>query len=97
MTAMCAKHAQKAFPILRTELPGPRSRELHARAVRHMRGYSSQVKMFPVVFASGSGSVLMDVDGNAFIDFSSGIYVTNLGHCHPKVVEYTQKWTGQLI
>jgi 4-aminobutyrate aminotransferase-like enzyme len=60
---------------------------MHARAANIMKGYSSQVKLFPVVFESGRGVILRDVDGNEYIDFSSGIYVTNLGHCHPKVSE----------
>ena len=62
-----------------------------------MKGYSSQVKLFPVAFESGNGVTLTDADGNKYIDFSSGIYVTNLGHCHPKVVEYIQKYTGKLM
>jgi len=73
--------------IVTPELPGARSRELHARATRHIRGLSGQVRLFPVAFESGSGCTLTDVDGNVYIDFSSGIYVTTLGHCHPKVSE----------
>ena len=67
--------------------PGPASQALHARCTRHFKGLSTQVKLFPVAFESGRGCVLRDVDGNDYIDFSSGIYVTNLGHCHPKVSE----------
>ena len=39
----------------------------------------------------------MDVDGNHFIDFSSGIYVTTLGHCHPKISEAVGKYANQLM
>ena len=67
--------------------PGPKSKAMHARAAEIMKGYSSQVRLFPVVFEKGHGVTLTDVDGNVYIDFSSGIYVTNLGHCHPKVSE----------
>ena len=62
-----------------------------------MKGFSSQVKLFPVAFESGQGCTLRDVDGNTYIDFSSGIYVATLGHCHPKVTEAVQKWTGKLM
>jgi 4-aminobutyrate aminotransferase-like enzyme len=55
--------------------------------MRYMLGYSSQVMLCPVVFAKGHGVTLTDVDGNTYIDFSSGIYVTTLGHCHPKISE----------
>ena len=37
------------------------------------------------------------MDGNTYIDFSSGIYVTGLGHCHPKVTEAVQKAAGELM
>lgn len=77
-----------AVPRLVSEtLPGPVSRELHNRAGRHIRGLSGQVRLFPVVFEKGHGVTLTDVDGNTYLDFSSGIYVTGLGHCHPKVSE----------
>ena len=80
-----AKVDLSALPIIKTGLPGPKSREYHARAAKYMKGYSSQVKLFPVVFESGKGCTLTDVDGNIYIDFSSGIYVTGLRHCHPKI------------
>jgi len=70
---------------------------MHDRASKFMKGYSSQVRLFPVVFESGHGVTLTDVDGNVYIDFSSGIYVTGLGHCHPKVSEAVQKAAGQLM
>lgn len=83
--------------IQTTELPGPKSQELHKRAAAIMKGYSGQVKLFPVVFEKGYGCTLTDADGNEYLDFSSGIYVTTLGHCHPKVTEAVQKAAGQLM
>ena len=77
--------------------PGPRSREYHDRASRIMKGYSSQVRLFPVVFESGHGVILTDADGNRYLDFSSGIYVTGLGHCHPKITEAVQKAAATLM
>jgi len=77
--------------------PGPKSQEVHGRTGRYMKGFSGQVKLFPVAFDSGLGCTLKDVDGNSYIDFSSGIYVANLGHCHPKVTEAVQNWTGKLM
>jgi 4-aminobutyrate aminotransferase-like enzyme len=84
-------------PNLVAPPPGPQSQEMHSRAARYMKGYSSQVRLFPVAFASGKGVTLTDVDGNTYIDFSSGIYVTGLGHCHPKVTEAVQKAAGELM
>lgn len=85
------------LPHIQTELPGPKSREYHARAAKYMKGYSSQVTLFPVVFESGKGCTLTDVDGNTYIDFSSGIYVTGLGHCHPKVSEAVAHYANTLM
>lgn len=39
----------------------------------------------PIVFKGGRGVFLYDIDDNIYIDFASGVYVTNLGHSHPKI------------
>ena len=39
-----------------------------------------------IVAVRGEGSWLEDADGRRYLDFGSGIAVTNTGHCHPKVV-----------
>jgi 4-aminobutyrate aminotransferase-like enzyme len=85
------------IPDLITEVPGPRSKIMHANTARYMKGLSSQVKLFPVCFEEGSGITLTDVDGNKYLDFSSGIYVTSLGHCHPKVSEAVSFWAKKLM
>jgi len=86
------------YPKLVTdEIPGPKSHQMHARAAEIMKGYSSQVQLFPVCFESGRGVILRDVDGNEYIDFSSGIYVTGLGHCHPKVSEAVARAAHDLM
>jgi 4-aminobutyrate aminotransferase-like enzyme len=93
-----AKVDLKSIPkIITSEVPGPRSKELHGRASKIMRGISSQAKLFPVAFESGRGCTLTDADGNIYLDFSSGIYVTTLGHCHPKVSEAVAKHARQLM
>jgi 4-aminobutyrate aminotransferase-like enzyme len=92
-----AKVDVNSVPHIIVPPPGPQSQALHARASRHMKGYSSQVRLFPVAFAKGHGVTLTDVDGNTYIDFSSGIYVTSLGHCHPKITEAVQQAAGELM
>lgn len=84
-------------PDIKVTPPGPVSRKLHTRAARVIKGLSSQVRLFPVVFSEGKGCTLTDVDGNRYIDFSSGIYVASLGHCHPKVTEAVVRWTNHLM
>jgi len=39
-----------------------------------------------IVAESASGSWVTDVEGKRYLDIASGIGVTNVGHCHPKVV-----------
>ena len=50
-----------------------------------------------IVTASGEGSWITDVDGRRYLDFSSGIAVTNVGHCHPRVVSAIQEQAARLI
>ena len=40
-----------------------------------------------LVLASGTGVTVRDVDNRVYYDFTSGIAVHNVGHCHPRVVE----------
>lgn len=84
-------------PEMVTESPGPESQRMHGRAAQIIKGLSSQVKLHPVCFREGYGVVLKDVDGNAYLDFSSGIYVTTLGHCHPKISEAVAKAAHTLM
>ncbi len=39
----------------------------------------------------GNGSYVYDQDNKKYLDFTSGIAVTSLGHCHPEVVAALQK------
>ncbi len=71
---------------IRTELPGPRSREILAREAKAVAGPLAEVHI-PVFAASASGSTITDVDGNTFIDFAGGVGVMNVGHSHPRVLE----------
>ncbi len=68
-------------PLVRTEIPGPRSQELWARDARfHASNSSPPAQWLRLVLQDGRGAVVRDVDGNLFVDFSSGAVVANLGH-----------------
>src|SRR5437763_10649098 len=70
---------------IRTEVPGPRSRQLMARRQAAVpRGLAHST---PVFAASADRATLTDVDGNVFLDFAGGIGVMNVGHSDPSVVE----------
>jgi 4-aminobutyrate aminotransferase / (S)-3-amino-2-methylpropionate transaminase / 5-aminovalerate transaminase len=74
---------------LRTEIPGPRSREIVERMRRVVA--SPLAVTFPVVAESARGATLTDVDGNTFIDFAGGVGCLNVGHSHPEVVAAAQE------
>ncbi len=74
---------------IRTEVPGPRSREILERKERLIAEPLSLVH--PVVVAEGRGATLTDVDGNTFIDLTGGVGCLNVGHSHPRVVEAAQE------
>lgn len=50
-----------------------------------------------IVAEKAQGSYIYDMNGDAYLDFTTGIAVNNVGHCHPKVVEAVQKQVGELM
>ncbi|MFB3827246.1 MAG: aspartate aminotransferase family protein [Bryobacteraceae bacterium] len=75
--------------------PGPRSRELFdrwARVEAQCTGYQARV-----AWDRARGVVVTDVDGNTFIDWTSGVLVTNVGHCHPDLVAAVQEASAKLL
>jgi acetylornithine/N-succinyldiaminopimelate aminotransferase len=50
----------------------------------------------PVEFVRGEGARLWDDEGNEYLDFLSGISVTSVGHCHPRVVAAIREQAGRL-
>jgi acetylornithine/N-succinyldiaminopimelate aminotransferase len=49
-----------------------------------------------LVFERGEGSWLWTTDGRRFLDFTSGIAVNGLGHCHPHLVQTLQAQAAKL-
>lgn len=50
-----------------------------------------------IVVDRAEGAYLYDADGQAYLDFTSGIGVTNTGHCHPRVVAAVREQAGRLL
>lgn len=63
---------------LRTEIPGPNSRELMRR--REAAVARGPYHATPIFTARAKGAVIEDVDGNRFLDFAGGIGCLNTGH-----------------
>jgi 4-aminobutyrate aminotransferase-like enzyme len=84
-------------PLIRTEIPGPRSRAMVAAESAHLApGVQSIATLSGLAMARGSGSVLEDVDGNRFLDLAAGICVNALGHSHPRYRRIVKDQLDQL-
>ncbi len=93
------------LPQLRTEVPGPAVREWIDRlaavecpaiTARRSRRRDDGGRD-PIVWAEARGANVVDVDGNRYVDLSSGFGVAAIGHRHPKVVEAIEKSAATLI
>jgi taurine--2-oxoglutarate transaminase len=49
--------------------------------------WSAQKALKPLAIAGGSGCTVWDHDGNSYLDFSSQLVNTNIGHQHPRLIE----------
>ena len=75
--------------VLKTEIPGPRSKELHARKTAAVA--SGVGTTLPIYVTEAGGGIVVDADGNQLIDFGSGIAVTSVGNAAPRVVDAVQQ------
>jgi 4-aminobutyrate aminotransferase len=82
-------------PDLRTPIPGPRAARLIERDALTMS--SSFTRAYPFVMERGEGCWATDVDGNTFLDFTSGIAVCSTGHSHPRVVAAITEQAGRFL
>jgi 4-aminobutyrate aminotransferase len=82
-------------PQIKTSLPGPRAGKL----IKLDRSYvsPSYTRVYPLVVDKAKGLWVHDVDGNIFLDFTSGIAVNATGHCHPDIVKAIQNQARQLL
>ncbi|MCS7151629.1 MAG: aspartate aminotransferase family protein [Endomicrobia bacterium] len=48
-------------------------------------------KKYNITFVSGKGKYLYDVNGKKYLDFFSGLSVTNLGHCDKNLIKVLKK------
>src|SRR3989442_851883 len=73
------------MPLMVVPPPGPRSRA-SARRLRRTEGAAIWgADEYPVVWSRGRGAVVLDVDGNRYLDLTAGFGVLSLGHSAPEV------------
>jgi 4-aminobutyrate aminotransferase-like enzyme len=80
---------------IETQIPGPKSKELIDEWHKYeadVAGYQAQI-----VWKSAMGCVVDDVDGNSYLDWTSGVLVTNVGHCHPHLVSAINRASRDLL
>ena len=78
-----------------TDIPGPASRALVERRAAAL--CSGAAYLTELGIASGSGSVVVDLDGNHLLDFAGGIGVLGTGHCPPEVSVAIARQSAELI
>jgi 4-aminobutyrate aminotransferase len=83
-------------PIIKTELPGPKAKEIIAADAQYVTP-SYPRPDYKLVAEKGYGVWIEDVDGNVFLDCNAGVAVCSTGHCHPEIVEAITKQTQTLI
>jgi taurine--2-oxoglutarate transaminase len=58
--------------------------------------WSAQATINPLMVKDAQGVYVTDIDGNTYLDFSSQLVNTNVGHQHPSVVKAIQAQAGVL-
>ncbi|GIK63969.1 MAG: aspartate aminotransferase family protein [Chloroflexota bacterium] len=80
---------------LKTEIPGPKSRELLARRAAAVS--AGLAKSTEVVIDHAHGALVHDVDGNTLIDLAGGIGMLAVGHTPASVVQAMQAQAEKYI
>lgn len=87
------------LPAIVAPPPGPRSREL-SDALRELEapGVNTLLGGEPaILWEEARGANVRDVDGNIYIDLTSGFGVAAVGHRHPRVVAAVREQAGRLL
>ncbi len=77
------------------KIPGDKSAKMIEKSIKYEP--SSMADQVPVVWDRAEGVWVYDVDGNQYIDFTSGVLVTNVGHSHPHHIKAVQDQAARLL
>lgn len=83
-------------PVIKTELPGPRSLEVIHSDARYVTP-SYPRPDYKLVVDRAHGVWVEDPDGNVFLDCNAGVAVCSTGHCHPEIVAAITKQVNEFI
>ena len=85
------------LPAVVASPPGPKSRAA-AKRLRRAEGAAIWGRdESPIVWSRARGAVVEDLDGNRYLDFTSGFGVTSLGHAAPEVKRAVSAQAGRLV
>ena len=83
------------YPKIVVLPPGPNSRAIIEQDDVFVS--PSLFRPLPLVVDSAEGCIVRDVDGNEFIDFTSGLGVMNVGHNHPQVIQAIKQQAERFV
>ncbi|MBI2900861.1 MAG: aminotransferase class III-fold pyridoxal phosphate-dependent enzyme, partial [Planctomycetes bacterium] len=87
--------ASEFAPRIKVPPPGPKARKIIERDKRVIT--SAYTRGYPFVIDRGEGAYAWDVDGNRFLDFTSGVAVNALGHAHPEIVKAVEQQAHRFL
>ncbi|TRO49379.1 aminotransferase class III-fold pyridoxal phosphate-dependent enzyme, partial [Candidatus Bathyarchaeota archaeon] len=84
-----------SYPKIKVTPPGPKAKKIVERDSAVIS--PSFGRAYPLVIERGEGNIVVDVDGNEFIDMNAGLAVCSVGHSHPKVVKAIKDQADKFI
>jgi len=70
---------------IKGKIPGEKSKKLGL--LREKVVAKAAYNITPIFIDCAKGAMIKDIDGNCFLDFTSGISVMNIGHSHPSIIK----------
>lgn len=83
------------YPNVRIKPPGPKAKSILAKEKKYIS--PSYTKAYPLAVDHASGMYVWDADGNKYLDFTAGVAVNTLGHCHPEIIKVIHEQSQKLM
>ena len=81
--------------LIKTTIPAPGTKRI-IKSLKKSESRSMQGQL-PIVWLKAEGHSLFDIGGNKFIDFTSTIFVTNIGHSNQNLLKNLKKTLNQKL
>src|SRR6266851_6827083 len=77
-------------------VPGPKSKAIFEREAEAIApGLQSIALYSQIVVDRARGCIIVDVDGNEYLDFVAGVAIGSVGHCHPHYIKRLGEQLGR--